>query len=172
MRFLSFVASLALGMTACGPAKPEMNLLDAADLFRAHGVDLIAIEQSFPGPYSGFFRIPARSEEQIQEGEEALIQQVRRNLPVEFIDFFPLGDTGKDEVNVILKRFSGKNGWTIISLVYSEIPLPPPEDKDIMAVYDKCDQRAADWVNRQPNGKTITAFCRLSDKWYAYQSVR
>ncbi len=173
MRTFLGAFGLALSLAACGEREPEMTLLDAASLFRAHGTDLGAIEQAYPGPYLGFFRVPARLDEDQKPGDETLMKTVRAHFPVEFIDFFPLGDTGKDEVNVILKRFSGEYGWTIISLVYSEIPLPEPEGEENkgMAMYDSCDSRAVQWISRKPTSGSYSVFCRLSDKWYAFQSV-
>lgn len=169
---LRTIAACAAGLTiaACAGGD-EIDIVDAAAIYNANQVSLDAIRDYYPGPYNDFMRVPARNPaKETRKGKE-LIARLRNSMPVEFIDFFPMGDTGKDEINVMLKRYGGNAKWTVVSLVYSEVPLPPPTPGAGIALYDACDVRAREWFAMDHGRMSVSAFCRINERWYAYQRV-
>ena len=161
-----------MGCSASGGGE-SANILDAAAIYEANSETFAFIRETYPGPFTGFGRVPARRPSDQTREDKIFFQEVRKAFAVEFIDFFPLGDTGRDEIDVVLKRYGLETNWTVISLVYSGIPLPQPEDGLKIAVFDKCDQRALDWfeMDHGDTTKSISAFCRINEYWYAHQIV-
>lgn len=169
--FITFaVLAEIIALSACA-GEGDFDILDAATVYDANQQKLDVIREYYPGPYNDFMRVPARDPaKETRKGRE-LIGRLRQSMPVEFIDFFPMGDTGKDEINVMLKRYGGNARWTVVSLVYSEVPLPPPTPGAGIALFDGCDARAREWFAMDRGGAGVSAFCRLNERWYAYQKV-
>lgn len=171
-RLLSAFALLAaVGLVAGCSSGEDMNILDAAALYEANEDALNSIRDSYPGPYTEFMRVPARDPaKETRKGKE-FIEGLRRSIPVEFVDFFPTSGLGKDEINIMLKRYGGADKWTIISLIYSDMPMGTPPQGSGAAVFDACDMRALEWVGQGRANTKAAAFCKINDNWYAYQQV-
>ncbi len=167
------LAALAAAFTiaGCTPGGGEdsMTILDAAALFDANQETFLSIRENYPGPFNEFVRIPARNPAKETPEAKRFIKNLREKIPVEFIDFFPLGATGKDEIDVIIKRYSGNTGMTSIGLIYSELPLSSPDQGSNMMLYDRCDQRSLAWIDSGHDKGSVTAVCRINNYWYAYQ---
>ncbi len=155
----------------CGSGGDDPNILDAAAIYEANSKVFASIRISYPGPFREFTRIPARNPANETRKDNAFIKQLRKDFPVEFIDFLPLADTGKDEIDVVIKRYGIDARWTVVSLVYSEIPLPPPGKGSNAALFDTCDERALEWFEKDHDTGIISAFCKINEYWYAYQSI-
>ena len=172
---LQSLAALAAAITIAGCAPGDgggdMNILDAAALFEANPEAFVSIRKNYPGPFNGFVRIPARNPADETPEAERFIKSLREKIPVEFVDFFPLGDTGKDEIDVIIKRYSSNTGMMSIGLIFSELPLSSPDKGQNMMYYDRCDQRSLAWIESGRDEGSVTALCRINNYWYAYQRV-
>lgn len=163
--------SLAVMAASSCVGEEEIDILDAAAIYSANQTVIDGIRDYYPGPYNDFARVPARDPaKETRKGRE-LIARLRESFSVEFVDFFPMGDTGKDEINIILKRYGSNAKWTIVSLVYSEVPLPTPTPGAGIALFDACDIRAREWFHANQSGDSVSAFCRINERWYAYQKV-
>ncbi len=170
--FLMLTALCATLLTAgCGPSAEDPNILDAAAVYEANSATFAAIRDTYPGPFREFTRNPARNPANENRKDKLFLKQLREDFPVEFIDFLPLANTGKDEIDVVIKRYGMDARWTVVSLVYSEIPLPPPEKGSNAALFDTCDHRALEWFEKDHNAGAVSAFCQINEYWYAYQSV-
>jgi hypothetical protein len=170
--FLRLAALTAALLTAgCGSGGEDPNILDAAAIYEANSAALASIRENYPGPFRDFARVPARNPANETREDKMFIKQLRKDFPVEFIDFLPMGETGKDEIDVVIKRYGADAIWTVVSLVYTEIPLPSPEEGSNVALFDKCDQRSLEWLEMDHDPGVVSAFCRINEYWYAYQSV-
>ena len=168
---LASICAVFLTVGCGGEKEPGMTLVDAAAVYEANSEAFAFIRATYPGPFSEFGRVPARDPSKETSDEKAFVKQLRQSFSFEFIDFYPYADTGKDEIDVILKRYDLETNWTIISLVYSGIPLPQPEEGTGIALFDACDQRAIDWFSADHERGAISAFCRINEYWYAHQVV-
>lgn len=166
----STLMAAAVALIGC-VQEEDMTILDAAALYETNQNTFDGIRDYYPGPYNGFSRVPARDPAKETRKGKQLIEKLRASFSVEFIDFFPMGDTGKDEMNIMLKRYGSSAKWTIISLVYAEVPLPPPTPGAGIALFDACDSRALGWFEQDHGEISASAFCRINDHWYAYQKV-
>lgn len=170
---LTTLAALAsaISLLGCGAENANLNILDAASIYESNRASFRDIRTNYPGPFAEFTRIPARDPSKSTRQGKALLEALRKDFPVEFIDFFPQSNTGKNEINVILTRYGANAEWTIISLVYSNVPLPPPDSDRNMALFDRCDQRALDWFEKDHGEGSVSAFCQVDAYWYAFQQV-
>ena len=148
-----------------------MTLLDAAALYEANPAAFGSVRASYPGPFTKFSRVPARDPAKATAEEKRFVKTLRQIFSFEYIDFFPYGDTGKDEIDVILARYGIDADWTVVSVVYSGIPLPIPEEGLGIGMFDVCDQRAIDWFEADHEPGPVSAFCKINESWYAHQVV-
>ena len=147
----------------------KLTVLDAAAAYEANQELIHSIRGFYPGPFEEFFRVPNRNPSKQTRENKAFIEKLRQQFPVEYIDFFPMGDTKRDEIDVVLTKYGANTNWSLVSLVYVGVPLPQPEEGSNMAVFDACDQRATAWLEENSGPKRVEVFCQLSEKWYAYQ---
>jgi hypothetical protein len=161
----------ALMTAGCDTGDKGRNILDAAAIYEANPETFASIRRKYPGPYRDFVRVPARDPGKATREGTLFIKQLRKNFPVEFVDFFPLAGTGNDEIDVVIERYGANTSWTVISLVYSELQLTPADDQPNMALFDKCDHRSLDWLEAHRGTGRISVSCRINDYWYAFQSV-
>ncbi len=161
----------ALLAAGCSSEGDGPNILDAAAIYEANPDAFASIRSRYPGPFREFTRVPARDPAKEIRKDKLFLKRLRENFPVEFIDFLPLADTGKDEIDVVIKRYGMDARWTVVSLVYSEIPLPPPDEGSNAALFDTCDERALEWFEKDHDTGAVSAFCQINEYWYAYQSV-
>lgn len=165
---ICFLAALVIG---CSADDEKLNILDAAKIYESNDEFFASIRGDYPGPYTEFVRIPARDPAKRSRRNELFLQSLRKNFPVEFIDFLPLSESGKDEIDVVLKRYSLGAKYNVVSLIYSEIELPPPQGKPNIALFDQCDERALGWFEKGHDEGPVSAFCRVDQFWYAYQRI-
>ncbi len=170
--FISAALSSALLTIGCDTGDTGRNILDAAAIYEANPQAFATIRQSYPGPYRDFVRVPARNPANATREGALFIKQLRKDFPVEFVDFFPLAGAGKDEIDVVIERYGANTSWTVISLVYSELQLTPANDGSNVALFDKCDERSLEWLEAHHGTEPISVSCRINDYWYAYQSVQ
>lgn len=156
-----------LAIASCGGERQDFTILDAAAIYEADKAVLASIRAAYPGPYQDFVRIPARNPADRTPMDTDFLASLREQIPLEFIDFFPIGDTGADEINVVLKRYQTGDSWNTVSLIYFGMDLTLGAEHDDMAMFESCDQTALDWLRN----RTGAAFCRLSSSWYAFQKV-
>lgn len=157
-------------LTGCGGSE-DMNILDAAAIYEANQPVIETIREDFPGPYADFVRVPARDPAKETVRGQVLLARLRQSFPVEFVDFFPIGNTGQDEINVVLKRYGGGDRWTVVSLVYAGRPIQVSSENPDIKLFDACDARAARWFEEDHGDRDVAAFCRINENWYAYQKV-
>ncbi len=165
----ALIASLAL--SGCGPQTSSRTLLDAAALYQENQAVFASIRAAYPGPYEDFARIPARDPADDTGLDRDFLQSLRENFPVERIDFFPIGDTGADEIDVVLERYQAGDQWRTISLIYFSTPLTLSKKDPAMRLFETCDEASLDWLEARPEGEDSAVFCRLNANWYAYQRV-
>ena len=156
----AFGAALLLG--ACGKSAPGPTLLDAASIYGAHESLFQSIRAAYPGPYEDFSRIPARDPEDTNRMDQDFLTFLREDLPIEFIDFFPIADTGKDEINVVLWRYQSGDHWNTVSLIYFSMPMTLAEGAENMRAFDECNTEALAWLEENKNTADVSAFCRIS----------
>ncbi len=168
---LALSGCFCLVLSACSFGDNEKTILDAAALFEQKSESFELIRDTYSGPFLAFKRVPDRDPSAVTKEEEAFIRNLRRQVPVEYIDLFPFGRTGKDEIDVILWRYGMDDRWTVVSLIYTEASLPATEEDAVVGSFDNCDIRTLEWIEeRKPKGP-VAAFCRLNANWYAFQSV-
>ncbi len=161
-------------MTACGGdgagggSKP--TLLDAAETYNQNPAIFAYIRDAYPGPFEDFTRIPARNPADETREDKDFIKEIRGNFDVEFIDFFPPGANNTNEINVITKRYDTDDGWITISLVYLDTPMSGPQEGSNIGLYETCDERSVEWFDKDHAEGPVAVFCRLDEKWYAFQS--
>ncbi|MHA7872890.1 MAG: hypothetical protein ACX939_11115 [Hyphococcus sp.] len=165
------VISLATLAAGCGDGDDDLTILDAADIYRSNQAVFASIRIAYPGPYTEFTRLPARDPAKQTRGEALFLKSLRESFPVEFVDFLPLSEAGKDEIDVVLTRYGLNADYTMVSIVYSDIALAAPASDPNAAVFEACDARALDWFDKDRGESPVSVFCRLDDNWYAYQRV-
>lgn len=165
--------ALSAGCDGIGEiSSTKMTILDAAEVYVANQEAFASIRSAYPGPFHGFARAPARNPADQTREEDVFLKGLRQQFPVEYIDFFPLADTGKDEIDVVLTRYGANARWTLVSLVYSEVPLPqPPDEQTDLAVFGECEPQVLGWLEFQSKKGRAAAFCRINQYWYAYQRI-
>ena len=173
---LNIILALCAGFLAAACdrspyAGQEITILDAADIYNANTDALAAIRQSYPGPFHDFARVPDRDPAKETPEQRALIRQLNKQFPVEFIDLFPKGNSGQDEIHVVLQRYGATKRWTIVSLIYSDVPLPASDAKSGTAVFNTCDNTVVGWLESQSQSGRAVAFCRITKHWYAHQRI-
>lgn len=162
------IASFAAGCD--GVSEERLTILDAADIYSNNRASFASIRAMYPGPFHEFARAPARIPEEQTDAENAFLENLRKSFPLEFIDMFPLADTGRDEIDVILQRYQENGRWIVISLVYSGIELPEPEAGANTLLFSRCDQQVQEAMNALRSAPS-SGFCRLTQHWYASQRV-
>ena len=160
-----------LALAACGKGDPQPNILDAAAVFEANKAVLGSIRAAYPGPYSEFDRMPARDPADDNDMDRAFLSVLREDIPVEFIDFFPIGDTGKDEIDVVLWRYQSGDNWNTVNLIYFSTPMTLSGEHQHMRAFDICDESAVAWLQEKSTEGSASVFCRLDDHWQAFQRV-
>lgn len=162
----------ALFLAGCG-GEPETrhDILDAAAIYADHRGALSTIRAAYPGPYADFNRIPARDPAAEEAADRDFLAHLRQDFPIVHIDFFPIADTGHDEINVVLWRENDGRKWRTVSLVYFSMPMELAAGGERMTSFDRCDDRAAAWVEQAAASGSASVFCRLDDHWQAYQKV-
>ncbi len=173
---LKFVLALCAGFlaAACDRAPyagQEITILDAADIYNANTDVFAQLRQSYPGPFRDFARVPDRDPAKETPEQRSLIKQLRKYFPVEFIDLYPMGDAEKDQIDVVLQRYGATSRWTIVSLIYVDIPLPAADAKSGTAVFNTCDNTVMGWLESQSRSGRAVAFCRITKHWYAHQRI-
>lgn len=165
------VAAVSAGLLAagCSGETPKPTILDAAAVYADHEGLLHSVRAAYPGPYEDFVRIPARDPAKADPMDTDFLKFLREEIPVEFIDFFPIGDSGKDELDVVLWRYNAGNHWNTVSLVYFSMAMTFAEGEENMRAFDRCDEEALDWLQAQK--QPASAFCHINDHWLAYQKV-
>ena len=171
-RSILITAALSAGFltAACEDAGSKPDLIDAAALYAANEGLFLSIRAAYPGPYRDFKRIPARNPAEATKSESTFLSYLRKDLPVEFIDFFPIGDTGEDEIDIVLWRYETNGAWNTVSLVYFSEPMTFAEESQTVRSFDACDSDARNWLQSQ-NGGGAAAFCQINERWRAYQRV-
>ena len=162
--------SLLLAASCGGETKPQ-TLLDAAGVYAANEVVFESIRGAYPGPYADFNRIPARDPAAETPEGKSFIKALRKNIPVDYVDFFPIGDTGGDELDVVLNRYNEGDKWMTVSVIYFSSPLTLSDEYPNMRLFEHCDGRALDWISGRHMSGPYAVFCRLNESWYAYQRV-
>lgn len=167
------LAGLCSGLfaAACNGEPETRNLLDAAEIYADHETVFESIRGAHPGPYKDFSRLPPRNPaEETKEGR-GFVKALRKQIPVEYLDFFPIGDTGGDELDVVLKRFSHGDQWHTVSVIYFSSPLVLSKEYPNIRLFETCDERSLKWLNSKHDPGPYAVFCRLNESWYAYQRV-
>ena len=168
MRKILAILSLAL---ASGCAPQTHSILDAAGVFRTNQAVFSSIRATYPGPYDGFMRIPARDPADEKPRDTSFLQLVREDIPVAFLDFFPIEDADADEIDVVLWRELTNDRLTTTSLIYFSRDMTLDDAHEHMRVFDVCNQEVADWIDETKAEGPTAAFCKVSTRWYAYQRV-
>ncbi|MEZ5893566.1 MAG: hypothetical protein R3C58_10575 [Parvularculaceae bacterium] len=170
-RFCAGFCALALAACNGGEAEDGHDILDAAEIFANHQGTLATIRAAYPGPYTDFERIPARNPADDDAMDRAFLKILREEMPVEFIDFFPIGDSGKDEIDVVLWRELDGDRWRTVSLIWFGMPMTLAEDRaGGMRAFETCGPEVKAWLAGH-DGEPVAAFCKLNDHWQAYQRV-
>lgn len=167
------LAGIYLGfLAACGGGEKPRTVLDAAALYAAHSAVFDSIRGAYPGPYREFTRLPARDPAAETQDAKAFIKALRRTVPIDYVDFFPLGEGLGDELDVVLNRYADGDAYHTISLIYFSTPMTLSEDAPNMRMFETCDARALDWLeNATHDPGPVAVFCRLNEDWSAYQRV-
>lgn len=158
---------IAAFCASCGPARDPFTILDAAAIYEADRAVFTSIRTVYPGPYQDFTRIPSRDPEEETAFDRDFFSQLQDQIPVEFVDFFPIGDTGADEINVVLKRYQRGDTWNTVSLIYFGMELTLSDEHGDMRMFETCDEETLAWLETPSHA----AFCRLNANWYAFQRV-
>ncbi len=172
---LVFVIGAALFIAACDRGPSTRTILDAAGLYSENAAVFETIRAAYPGPFTDFARVPARNPADETDHDKDLLKHLRGQIPIEFIDFYPIGDSdggwGGDEIDVVLNRFGTGDKWVTISLVYFSVPLTLSDDDPNVRFFKTCEQGVADWVGDKSASQSRTAFCQINPNWYAHQRV-
>lgn len=163
--------SLCVFMAACSAQDDETDILDAAALYGAHPDAFVEILLSYPGPFTEFTRIPARNSANERDANTRFLKNLRKTMPVEFIDFFPRSPGGRDEINVMIKRYAARDDWVAVSIIYLSKPLSAPNEGENKALFERCDERSLTWLGANKDLGPATAICQLDENWYAVQKV-
>ncbi len=170
-RLPAAVIGVALLATACGNSTSAPDIVDAAALFEANEGALLSVRAAYPGPYLDFRRLPARNPADATKVDKAFLDYLRQEFPLEFIDFFPIGVTGEDEINVVLWRYEANNQWNTVSLVYFSEPMTFAEGPESVRSFDTCDDEVRAWLKSHDSDTDTAAFCQINEHWRAYQRI-
>ena len=165
------IAGMHMGLGACSLEGSRPTILDAAAIYRAQPELFAEILDAQRGRLSEFTRIPARDPAKETAANKALLKRLRKDMPVEFIDFFPRSASGRDEVSVVIKRYGITADWTVVGVVYMSIPLSAPQGQSNDRLFDNCDSRVLEWTDEKSKSGSVSVFCRLNTNWYAFQKV-
>ena len=165
------LSGLLLFVSACEAGGKNPNILDAAAIYQNNTGAFADILSSYPGPHRDFTRIPARDPAKETPADKNFLKQLRKDFPVEFIDFFPRSGAGTDEVTVVIKRYGMNTRWTVVSLTYFSQPLAQPDAGSNIALFDDCDGRSLDFLEARKESGSVSVFCRVDRNWYAFQQV-
>ena len=169
---LALCASFLAAACDRGPyAGEKITILDAVEIYNANTDVFAGVRQSYPGPFLEFSRVPDRDPAKVTPAQRGFIKQLRKQFPVEFIDLYPMGDAEKDQIDVVLQRYGATSRWTVVSLIYVDIPLPAADAKSGTAVFNTCDNAVIGWLEFQSESGRAAAFCRISKHWYAHQRI-
>ena len=168
-RFIAALLALLVG--ACSAEGDQPDILDAAEIFAANPDAFAEILLTYPRPLTEFTRIPARDPAKETVGNTRFLNRLRKTMPVEFIDFFPRSAEGRDEVNVVLNRYTAQDDWVVVSLIYISKPLGSPNAGENKALFDRCDERSLTWLSENRANGSATAICQLNNNWYAVQKI-
>lgn len=169
---IPFVATmLALFLSACSALDDQPDILDAAAMYTANPDAFIDILLTYPRPFTEFTRIPARDAAKETAANTRFLKRLRKTMPVEYIDFFPRSAGGRDEINIMIKRYIAQDDWINVSLIYLSDPLSAPDAGENKALFDACDQRSVQWLNERGGPAPATAICKVSEHWYAAQRI-
>lgn len=166
-----FAACAALLLNSCAESDPNHTLLDAAAIYGENRATFASIRAAYPGPFEGFSRIPARDPADDDGLDRDFLKVLREQVPVERIDFFPIGGAGGDEIDVVLERYQDRDNWVTVSLVYFSVPLTLSDKDPKVRLFKSCDQDALNWLDQKSEPGALIAFCKLNPYWYAYQKV-
>ena len=165
------ITGALLGLGACSFEGSRPTILDAAEIYRAQPESFAEILDAQQRPVAEFTRIPARDPAKATATNKALLKRLRKDMPVEFIDFFPRSAAGRDEVSVVIKRYGINADWTVVGVVYMSIPLNSRGGQSNDRLFDNCDSRVLEWIDESAKRGPVSAFCRLNTNWYAFQKV-
>ena len=166
------LAAAALCLAAgCADEQNGLTILDAAEIYRANAQTFAAAQKTYQYRFDEFTRIPARDPTKANHDDDAFLRSLRALFPVEFVDFFPADPTGRDEIDFILTRYGVDARYTVVSIVYSGRPLPPPSEGQNIGIFETCDERAVEWLNGSHGEGPVAAFCEVASNWYAYQRM-
>lgn len=165
------IIGIQLLLNACSPERAQPNILDAATIYNTQPAAFAEITLSHPGPIVEFTRIPARDPAKETSANKAILKRLRKSFPVEYIDFYPRSAAGRDEIDVVIKRYGINAEWTVVSIVYLSKPLSPPANDSNMALFDQCDERSLEWLETNKQNGAASVFCQINEEWYAFQKV-
>ena len=169
--FPLWALGLALFLAACGKSGPAPDIIDAAELYAANERLIGSIRGTYPGPYVKFYRIPARNPADETSRDRAFFANLRNSLPVEFIDFFPIGNTNEDEIDVVLWRYDRKGQWNTVGLVYFSKSRTLAKEDQSMRGFQRCGGDVRYWLDSRDENSKTSAFCRINDNWHAYHRI-
>jgi hypothetical protein len=170
LRILAGICPLLIA-AACDREPETRTLLDAAEIYAAHETVFESIRGAYPGPYEDFTRIPRRNPAEETRQTRQFIKALRKNIPVEYVDFFPIGDGHGDELDVVLNRYSDGDDWRTISVIYFSEPMAFSDTSPNVRMFETCDERAVEWLESGQRETPYAAFCKINDSWRAYQRV-
>lgn len=171
-RLAAAMLGVAFLATACAEQTSSPDIVDAAALFEANEGAILSVRAAYPGPYLDFRRIPARNPADATKVDKAFLDYLRQEFPVEFIDFFPIGDTGEDEINVVLWRYEAKNNqWNTVSLIYFSEAMTFAEGPESVRSFDACDDDVRTWLKSREGETGVAAVCQINEHWRAYQRI-
>lgn len=156
---------------ACSEEPETRTLLDAADIYAAHEMVFESIRGAYPGPYEDFTRIPRRDPAAETRQSREFIKALRKNIPVDYVDFFPISDGHGDELDVVLNRYSEGGRWHTVSVIYFSEPMAFSDSSPNVRMFETCDARAIEWLESGRRETPYAAFCKINDSWQAYQRV-
>lgn len=163
--------SIALLAAACEESTSAPDIVDAAALFEANEGVFLSVRAAYPGPYQDFWRIPARNPAHATKVDKAFLDYLRQEFPVEFIDFFPIGNSGEDEIDVVLWRYEANNQWNTVSLVYFSEAMTFAEGPESVRSFDACGDDVRTWLKSREGNSGVAAFCQINEHWRAYQRI-
>ena len=170
-RFLMLIIGTLIWINSCAPEGGRPNILDAARIYNSQPDAFAEIILTHPGSITEFTRIPARDPAKETSANKLLLKRLRKAFPVEFIDFYPRSASGRDEINVVIKRYGLNSEWTVVSVIYLSAPLFPPEKDSNNALFDQCDDRSLEWLKNNAKNGPVSVFCQINENWYAFQKV-
>ncbi len=166
------LAGLSLALAAACGEKPEARtLLDAAEIYAEHEMLFESIRGAYPGPYETFTRIPPRDPADETRESREFMKALEKSIPVDYVDFFPIGEDMGDELDVVLNRYGEGDEWRTISIIYFSAPMDFVDSHPNVRMFETCDQRALDWLEGAHEPGPYAAFCRINESWHAYQRV-